>query len=214
MSQDVTFKYTSGGKQETQILRWADRIASREGLGLWHVGNYAWKIYASTAQYQRLLEDYNRAGVHGLPMGQPRFQQGTVQRGTNPPTQGFALIVNWMTGTFFDFHTPPRPLRSALQAQDISHSKSSTDYKRYVFLSFHDAYFVLTRYSDARIKGGCDSASVVGLQDCQGYVKAGAYEPIAFIDVHTSWNAQTGQFGYSQQAQDLVATIVAWGTSP
>jgi len=203
----------SGGKEVTQILRWADRIASREGLGLWHVGNYAWKIYTTTAQFERLRDDYNRAGVHGLPMGQPRFQQGSVQRGTNQPTQGFALIVNWMTGAFFDFHTPPRPLRSALQAQNISHSRSSTDYKRSVFTSMV-LYFCLSRYPHPRIKGGCDSANIVGLQDCQGYVRAGAYEPIAFIDVHTSWNPQTGKFGYSQQAQDLVSTIVAWGTSP
>lgn len=52
---------------------------------------------------------------------------------------------------------------------------------------------------------GCASAKTVGLQDCQGYVKAGAFESITFIDVHTTWNPRTGKFEHSQQAQDLVS---------
>ena len=63
-----------------------------------------------------------------------------------------------------------------------------------------------------RVKGGCTSANTVGLQDCQGYVTAGAFEPITFIDVHTAWNPRTGKFGHSQQAEELVYTINEWGT--
>ena len=138
---DITFKYTQGGKQVTHILKRADRINSREGLGIWHVGNYAWKVYATTAQYKKLSEDYHRAAVHGLPIGDPRFQQGTVQQGTGRATQGFVLVVRWITGAFFDFHTPPRSLRSALQGQNISHSRASNDYKRFIYPQLVTALF-------------------------------------------------------------------------
>lgn len=65
-----------------------------------------------------------------------------------------------------------------------------------------------------RVKGGCQSAENVGLQDCQGFVKQGAGEPLIFIDVHTSWNPQTQKYGFSQQAVDMVTDITNWGTSP
>ncbi|KAI5984671.1 hypothetical protein EDD15DRAFT_2583310 [Pisolithus albus] len=188
---------SDGGKSVTQTLLWKDRQNSREGIGVWHVGNYAWKLYSAKNDSQRktlekLREDYRRANARGLPMGKPRFQDGTIKQGNENPYGGMALIVDWFEGTNFNFHKPPKPFKSALEAQKISHSKSSTDYKR--------------------IKAGCESAKTVGLQDCQGYVKAGRYEPIVFIDVHTSWNAQQKKFGTSQQAIDMVDVITKWGT--
>ncbi|KAI5983902.1 hypothetical protein EDD15DRAFT_1829550 [Pisolithus albus] len=195
MSEDIEFTYESGGKQVKQTLLWKDRQSSREGIGIWHVGNYAWKLYSAKDDDQRktlekLREDYRRADAHGLPMGKPRFQDGTIKQGNGHPYGGMALIVDWFEGT--NFHRPLKPFNSALKTQNISHSKSSTDYKK--------------------IKAGCESAEVVGLQDCQGYVKAGRYEPIVFIDVHTSWNAQQQKFGTSQQAIDMVDDITKWGT--
>ena len=62
-----------------------------------------------------------------------------------------------------------------------------------------------------RIKGGCDAANKVGLQDCQGFVKPGITEPVRFIDVHTSWNEKTQKFGHSEQAAGLVEVIDKWG---
>jgi hypothetical protein len=58
----------------------------------------------------------------------------------------------------------------------------------------------------SRIKGGCVGADKVGLQDIQGKLngKAGAYEPVAFFDVHTS--------STSGQAKSLVEDIDNWGT--
>ncbi|KIL67263.1 hypothetical protein M378DRAFT_197126 [Amanita muscaria Koide BX008] len=186
----VVFTYRGGNKT---FNRQPD-VSSNEALGVWHDGNKAWKLYATTAQLAKLSADYQRADVHGLPMGSPAFQQGTVKQGTNQQTQGFALVTNWLTGNEFNFHTPPKPFRTALRTQNISHSKSSQDYKR--------------------ISGGCTSASVVGLQDCQGFVKAGAFEPVAFFDIHTAWNPQKKEFGHSQQAVDLVTDITHWGTQP
>ncbi|KAI6110176.1 hypothetical protein EDD16DRAFT_1483638 [Pisolithus croceorrhizus] len=186
-------------RHKVHLPKWrkVNRQSSREGIGVWHVGNYAWKVYSAKNDSQRntlekLREDYRRADVHGLPMGRPRFQDGTIKQGNGNPYNGMALIVDWFEGTNFNFHRPPKPFKSALEAQKISHSKSSTDYKK--------------------IKAGCESAKAVGLQDCQGYVKAGRYEPIVFIDVHTSWNAQQKKFGSSQQAIDMVDIITAWGT--
>ena len=62
--------------------------------------------------------------------------------------------------------------------------------------------------SSSRVKSGCDSADKVGLLDIQGKVngKNGAYEPVAFFDVHTS--------KYSAQAKSLVENITKWCTKP
>jgi hypothetical protein len=59
-----------------------------------------------------------------------------------------------------------------------------------------------------RVKRGCISADTVGLKDIQGKINGndGAFEPIAFFDVHTS--------STSQQAKDLVDDINNWGTEP
>ncbi|KAM6495387.1 hypothetical protein JOM56_008093 [Amanita muscaria] len=167
-------------------------VSSREALGVWREANKAWKIYATTAQLAKLFADYHRASVNGLPMGYPVFEQGTVQQGTGRLTQGFALVTNWLTGTEFNFHRPPKHLRTALTTQRISHSRSSQDYKR--------------------IRAACISASKVGLQDCQGYVQAGAFEPITFLDIHTSWNPQMKQFGPSRHTADLLVDLDNWGT--
>ncbi|KAM6495395.1 hypothetical protein JOM56_008101 [Amanita muscaria] len=186
----VVFTYRGGKKT---FNRQPD-ISSNEALGVWHDGNKAWKIYATTSQLDKVSADYHRANVHGLPMGSPAFQQGTLKQGTDRQTQGFALVTNWLTGNEFNFHRPPKPFRTALTTQRISRSRSSQDYRR--------------------IHGGCTSASIVGLRDCQGFVQAGAFEPVAFFDIHTSWNPQTGSFGHSQQAVDLVTEITNWGNLP
>lgn len=62
----------------------------------------------------------------------------------------------------------------------------------------------------SRIVTGCDAANILGLKDCQGYIKTGNPEPIRFVDVHTSWNEQTHKYGHSEQATELVDTITAW----
>ena len=62
-----------------------------------------------------------------------------------------------------------------------------------------------------RVKGGCEGAKKIGLQDCQGFVnKSTTTEPVRFIDVHTSWNEKTGKYGTSALADELVSTIDAW----
>ncbi|OCH92798.1 hypothetical protein OBBRIDRAFT_824535 [Obba rivulosa] len=102
MSADVTFTYKSGGKDVTKTLTAAEMIPSREALGLWRVDGAAWKVYATTKQYQASSDDYRLANVAaGLPMGDPKFQQGTVKQGTRLASQGFALITQWMDGTNF-----------------------------------------------------------------------------------------------------------------
>ncbi|OCH83723.1 hypothetical protein OBBRIDRAFT_872009 [Obba rivulosa] len=190
MSTDVTFTYKSGGKHVTKTLKAADKISSREALGLWKVDGKAWKVYATTKQLQALSDDYTRASqAAALPMGDPKFQQGSVKQGTKPASEGFVLITQWMDGT--NFQKTIQSFKTALTRQNISHNKTSEEYKR------------ITR--------GCNAANQVGLKDCQGFIKSGIAQPLRFIDIHTSWNPSTHTFGHSEQAAELVEAIVAWG---
>jgi hypothetical protein len=127
---DVTFSYRSGSKTINLTLKWADRLTSREALGIWKVNNRAWKVYAQKSQFNNLKEDYARAAVDaGLPMGSPSFQEGTVKQGSSPPTQGFALITEWMTGT--NFQKTTASFESALKWEAIPKNKTATDYQRF-----------------------------------------------------------------------------------
>ncbi|KAG6871325.1 hypothetical protein C0992_011246, partial [Termitomyces sp. T32_za158] len=49
-------RFTHNGK--VTILPASERINSREALGLWKVGNQAWKVYKTRKQLQKLMEDY------------------------------------------------------------------------------------------------------------------------------------------------------------
>jgi hypothetical protein len=67
--------------------------------------------------------------------------------------------------------------------------------------------------SSSRVKGGCVSADKVGLLDTQGKVngKDGAYELVAFFDVHTS--STSGQAkslggGYNRLGYKTIVAIV------
>jgi hypothetical protein len=139
-----------------------------DSIGVWKDGSSAWKLYPKQADFTRLSTFYHQAAVNGLPMGDPSFKEGSIQQGTDRASNGFALVTRWLDGIEFNFHTPPKKFNTALRDEKISHSKSSTQYKR--------------------IHGGCVSADKIGLVDIQGKVngKAGAYEPVAFFDVHTS----------------------------
>ena len=202
-------------KTVTRTFNRQPDVKSNEALGIWHDGNFAWKIYTTTVQLGKLSDDYNRAGVAGLPMGSPKFIQGSVKQGTDKSTEGFALVTRWLSGTEFNFHKPPKPFKTALRTQNISHRKSSQDYKRQVSIDIHLLFSSqLIIYLSSRILGGCTSENIVGLQDAQGFVQAGVFEPIAFFDIHTSWNSQTKHFGHSEQAQSLMDDITNWGTSP
>lgn len=131
MAENVVFTYTSNGQQQTRTLLAADRIPSREALGLWQVGNRGWKVYATTAQLAAISADYTRAQVDaGLPVGTPppAFQQGTVRQGTRPPTQGFVLIAQWMDGT--NFQKTAASFRSALTRENVPRDRNSTDHRR------------------------------------------------------------------------------------
>ncbi|EED84458.1 predicted protein [Postia placenta Mad-698-R] len=164
------------------------RKASREALGIWKVDGRAWKVYEKDGQYQKLMDDYLRAEVDaGLPMGKFSFLKGTVKR-SKAPTNGFVLETEWMEGANFQKGS----FKQALERGEIPHEKATDDY--------------------GRTKGGCDAANVVGLKDCQGFVKAGIREPLRFIDVHTSWNQRTKKFDHSEEAQALVDVIDTWGT--
>lgn len=134
MSDDVVFTYKSGGKEKKQVLKWADRKSSREAVGIWHVGSKAWKVFATTKEYQTFSDDYRRAAVAaGLPMGDPAFQQGTVKQGSKAQSEGFVLITQWMDGT--NFQKTASSFKSALTKEKVSKDKGNTDYKRRVDIS-------------------------------------------------------------------------------
>ena len=138
MSDDVTFTYKSGGKDVTQTLKAADKISSREALGLWHVGTKAWKVYSKTKEYDSLSDDYRRAQVDGgLPMGSPAFQKGTVTRG-NDTSDGFVIISQWQDGK--KFVKKASAFKAALEAQSVSHDKASTDWKRSAVFQLYEIH--------------------------------------------------------------------------
>ncbi|KAI6022767.1 hypothetical protein BKA83DRAFT_4125542 [Pisolithus microcarpus] len=149
MSKDIEFTYKSGGKSVMQTLLWKDRQSSSwEAISIWHIGNYTWKLYSAKDNDQhktleKLREDYHWVDAHGLPMGKPRFQDGTIKQGNGHLYSGMVLIVDWFKAT--NFHRPP----------------SCSSYRKYMYILM------------LRIKAGCGSAEAVGLQDCQGYVKTG-----------------------------------------
>ncbi|KAH7883470.1 hypothetical protein F5I97DRAFT_1939215 [Phlebopus sp. FC_14] len=184
----MSFTYTKGNQKITKILLWKDRKSSREALGIWKVDGQAWKVYQTTKEYDKLFADYQRAGIHaGLPMGRYSFTKGKVKK-SNKTTDGFVLATEWMEGT--NFQKSASSFEAALKREKISQDKNSTDYKR--------------------TKAGCDAANKVGLRDPQGFVKAGIFEPLRFIDVHTSWNDRKNDFDHSGEAQALVDKIDAW----
>ncbi|KAG6874995.1 hypothetical protein C0992_005616, partial [Termitomyces sp. T32_za158] len=49
-------RFTHNGK--VTILLASKRIDSREALGLWMVGNQAWKVYKTRNQLPKLMGDY------------------------------------------------------------------------------------------------------------------------------------------------------------
>ena len=130
MSQDVVFTYN--GNPTT--LLWANRLPSREALGLWQVGDQAWKVYRTRNVLADLSADYARAAVDaGLPMGRPQFREGKVKQGTAAASDGFVLITEWMTGT--NFQKTVASFRSALTRENVPKDRNNTDYRRFVSIS-------------------------------------------------------------------------------
>jgi hypothetical protein len=105
-----------------------------DSIGVWKDGSSAWKLYPKQADFKRISGYYHDAGVNGLPMGNPSFREGSIQQGKDRATNGFALVTRWLDGIEFNFHKPPKPFKAALRDEKISHSKGSTQYKRYVRL--------------------------------------------------------------------------------
>jgi len=70
---DITFTYNQQGQGTvTMTLRAANKINSHDALGVWKADNHAWKVYATTNQYQALHNDYQCAEeAAGLLMGDP-----------------------------------------------------------------------------------------------------------------------------------------------
>jgi len=142
LAEDSDVVVTSGGKSTT--LKGSDKINSREAIGIWKVGNKAWKVYGRRKTLDDLREDYSRAAIYaGLPMGNPSFVEGQVKVGANAPTNGFVLVTEWMVGT--NFQKTVASFKAALSKESVPKDKSDTDYKR--------------------VQGGCVAANIVGLRD-------------------------------------------------
>jgi len=186
--------FRSGNVTKTFNRQPDGRGGEGDSIGVWREGNVAWKIFKNRRNLPTTMGYYRTAEVHGLPMGtnpKPTFHEGAVRQGSEPTdreTNGFALVTRWLVGREFNFHRPPKPFRSALRDEKISHSKTSVQYQR--------------------VLGGCNSAKAVGLIDVQGKVDGttGAFEPVTFFDIHTT------QPHSSPHATDLVDVITAWGT--
>ena len=132
MADDVTFTYMSGGREVQKVLKWNDptRKDSREAIAIWKVDGNAWKVYSTTAKYQAIQQDYDRADAYAtLTMGKPKFQQGSVLW-KGKTTQGFVLSTYWSNGKFFQVAKARGAFKAALTQQNIPHNKSAADYQR------------------------------------------------------------------------------------
>ncbi|KAH9954108.1 hypothetical protein BC827DRAFT_729124 [Russula dissimulans] len=184
----VVFRY--GGQNRT-FNRQPDGKGGGGSIGVWRDGNQAWKIFSKTTSLEKNRRFYQTARDNNLPNGipTPTFQEGTVTEGTKRPTQGYALISQWLEGKEFNFQTSQGAFKQALEIQRISHSRSSAQYRQ--------------------ILAACNIANRVNLIDVQGKVNgaAGVGEPLAFFDINLASS-------HSEQAVVLVEVITAWGTDP
>lgn len=131
---DVEFTYHIPGQQiRVQQLLGANAVSSREAMGLWHVGNSAWKVYRQKNQYASLMDDYARAANDAtLPMGSPKFITGKVKASdTGRTTDGFVIATDWMEGS--NFLKTDASFRAALTAQSVPHSTTDQSYIKLVF---------------------------------------------------------------------------------
>jgi len=152
-------------------LNMADKISSREAVGVWRIKDQVWKIYSTPQQLQRILKDKAAADSVALPMRKVFVTQGSVQipqgQGSGPPRpSAFALVSQYMDGTHFT----------------LQHGMGT--FTRIVGSIKDDETL-------KRIERGCHAASMIGLQDPQGFIAPAAYDPIRFIDVHTTANQQS-----------------------
>ena len=135
---DVTLPVTFSYGSTTKTFNRQPDGSGGEGIGVWRENNVAWKLYSTRQKLQDIMTDYRIAENHGLPMGTnpgPEFIEGSVRQGQNAATSGFALVTQWLDGTEFNFHrVGGRPFRVALRDEGISHSRSSTQYTRYVLI--------------------------------------------------------------------------------
>lgn len=127
---NVEFTYYVGQQEKVQKLLGAEGMSSREAIGLWHVGNCAWKVYRHRNQYDSLVADYTRAATDAtLPMGNPSFITGKV-KASDTGRDGFVLTTEWMTGS--NFQKTDASFKAALTAQGVSHSTTDQDYIKLV----------------------------------------------------------------------------------
>lgn len=171
-----------------------------EGIGVWQDGIRAWKLFSSQGTYDKTKGYYDTAVAHSLPIGNlvPVFKKGKVKLGSKSATDGFALITGWLNGEEFNFQG--KQFKAALERENISHSMSSVQYKRYVWVGIL-IYFLL-KFS--RILAGCQTALDIHLNDVQGKVNGSGPEYIAFFDVHTTPSGT--------QAEALLVVLREWGT--
>ena len=62
LKDDVTFTPTGG---QFKVLKASDAKSSREAVGIWRVGDKAWKVFSKREKKKNILkdleDDYNRA---------------------------------------------------------------------------------------------------------------------------------------------------------
>lgn len=105
-----------------------------EGIGVWHEGDKAWKVSTATNKLEKLKRDYRTAKDENLPIGGVyEIKEGKVTQGGGRQRDGYVLITKWLDGHQFDFHGG-KPFRRALEDEKVSHSRTSDQYIRYVFV--------------------------------------------------------------------------------
>ena len=148
---------------------------------------------------------YQKATAAQLPMGNmtPLIVKAEVTDSNQTParkTDGFLVITEWFNGTFFQQSRATNRLTTALNRETISHDPLSVDCQRW---GTHLLVLIVQTYwhSVFRINRGIDAARVMRyLYDCQGFIRKGNAQPIAFIDIN--WHA-TSTSGVDDMQKDF-----------
>ncbi|KAJ4483578.1 hypothetical protein J3R30DRAFT_3698437 [Lentinula aciculospora] len=154
---------------------------SREALGVWRRNNQAFKLFGTTNQFTRIINDINTANNNDLPHANASAFQGLVYTYENPPNfrtlQGFAVIATW-------YDAPYRFFSGQGNWQP----------------AFREILRVATRNSLLGMQRALRVAVQLRLSDPQGFVNptTQSTNSIQFIDIHY------GSAVVSQQMLELV----------
>ena len=113
------------------------------------------------------------------------------------------MITEWFNGTFFQQSKVNR-LTAALNRENISHNRNDPDCQRW---GSHHVVSIGPTDGVFRIERGIGAARAMKyLSDCQGFIRKGHTQPIAFIDINRHTTSSTGVESMQEDFNKWVGT--------